>query len=358
MTLLKEAFNFFRRERVWTLLLLFLVVVYAVISSTPARKTPPSPSKTLQKFERSEAKLKDQLRASGNIRQFLSARPALLWTFNLFTFLLVLALLVGLVFDILWLTRPAWRKRFQPSTGPPQVPSWGLGTILKTILLFILLSLSLSILIALLKSIFFEQSRTPLVLLIHTFLSDLLCIGIAIYFIRRNGGDWRDLGLRGSQLLKNLGLGLLGYLAILPVFLFVLLLLVVVAGLFSYEPPPHPLVEVFLEGEHSPGLIAYSLFLACVAGPFFEEIFFRGFFYPVFKKRWGVGWALVLSAGFFALIHQNLFAFFPIFVLGIGLGYLYEKTGTLVPSMALHILHNSIFIAYFFLAKEVLSGVL
>ena len=59
---------------------------------------------------------------------------------------------------------------------------------------------------------------------------------------------------------------------------------------------------------------------------------------------------------FFAFIHQNLFAFFPIFVLGLGLAYLYEKRGTLVPSIALHIVHNGVFIGYFFLVKEVLAG--
>jgi len=65
--------------------------------------------------------------------------------------------------------------------------------------------------------------------------------------------------------------------------------------------------------------------------------------------------ALILSSAFFSLIHQNAFAFLPVFVLGLGLGYLYEKRGTLLPSIALHIVHNSIFIGYFFLAKEVLT---
>jgi len=170
------------------------------------------------------------------------------------------------------------------------------------------------------------------------------------------GGDWQDLGFRGVSLWKDLGVGLAGYLAVLPLFTLVLAALVVLAQLFAYEPPPHPLVEVFLEEERSPGLVAYSIFLACVAGPFLEEIFFRGFCYPAFKKRWGSGWALVVSASFFGAIHQNVFAFWPIFVLGLVLGYLYEKRGTLVPSIALHIVHNSIFIAYFFLAKEVLVG--
>jgi membrane protease YdiL (CAAX protease family) len=42
-------------------------------------------------------------------------------------------------------------------------------------------------------------------------------------------------------------------------------------------------------------------------------------------------------------------------VLGLGLGYLYEKRGTLLPSIVLHIIHNGVFIAYFFLAKRLLT---
>ena len=69
-----------------------------------------------------------------------------------------------------------------------------------------------------------------------------------------------------------------------------------------------------------------------------------------------MGWAMILTAFFFALIHQNLFAFFPIFILGLCLCYLYEKRGTLVPSIVLHLTHNLVFITYFFLAKKVLFG--
>jgi len=223
------------------------------------------------------------------------------------------------------------------------------------ILLFVLASLSLSFVLSLLKAVFFRGASPNLFILLHTTASDLLCIAFVVGFICRAGGSWKDLGFRGIQFWKDFGVGLMGYAAILPLFFLLLLALVFLVQLLAYEPPPHPLVEVFLEEERSPLLIGYSLFLACVVGPIFEEIFFRGFCYPAFKKRWGVVTALILSSAFFSLIHQNAFAFLPVFVLGLGLGYLYEKRGTLLPSIALHIVHNSIFIGYFFLAKEVLT---
>ena len=80
-------------------------------------------------------------------------------------------------------------------------------------------------------------------------------------------------------------------------------------------------------------------FVALV-GPAIEEVFFRGFTYTAFRNRWGVRWAIVGSAALFALLHMNLIAFIPIFILGVFLAYLYEKTGSLVPSMTVHMTHN------------------
>ena len=62
---------------------------------------------------------------------------------------------------------------------------------------------------------------------------------------------------------------------------------------------------------------------------------------------------MVLSSVFFAVIHYNQFAFLPIFILGLSLAYLYEKRGSLLAPIALHIIHNTIFIGYFFLAKQI-----
>lgn len=137
-----------------------------------------------------------------------------------------------------------------------------------------------------------------------------------------------------------------------------LLVLILLANLFAYEPPPHPLVGIFLEEEkNNPVLVIYSIFLASIVGPFIEEIFFRGFCYPILKYKWGIKWAMLLTALFFALIHQNQFAFLPIFILGLSLAWLYEKRANLVAPITLHLIHNSFFLAYFFVAKKVILDV-
>ncbi len=354
MTFFRDVFGFLKRERIWTLLFIFLILVYSLVSSRSPKPTEKPPSEGMEKLQVAETKLKEEIKTTGGMRQFLSTKPSLFYLFSFFTALLVTILISGFVINVGWATRPEWRARILSGPGPPLARTWGMGTVFKVIILFVLGTMSLSFFLALLKATLFRSTSPNFFVLLHTTLSDLLCIGFVVCFIVRSGGHWKDLGFRGVRLVKDFLVGLAGYAAILPYFFIVLFLLVIVVQILSYEPPPHPLVEVFLAEERSPGTIAYSLFLACVAGPLFEEIFFRGFCYPVFKKRWGTGWALVLSAAFFSAIHQNLFAFLPVFILGLGLGYLYEKRGTLVPSIALHVIHNTVFIAYFFLAKEVL----
>lgn len=355
MNLLQSTLDFFRRERIWVLLFVFILLVFVYLTFQPKRTDTGEDSEALRRFQAAEYRLKEEIRATGGMQQFLVKRPSLLLAFEILSLSLVVILIVGLVIDFFWLTRPALRNRIQLATGPPVGGQWGLAALFKTVVLFILMSLALSLLLALLKSVVLKDVNPNLLVLTHTTLSDVGCIALAVYFVARGGGDWRDLGFKGRAFWEDLRIGLTGYVAVLPLFLLTLVGLVVVVQIFAYEPPPHPLVEVFLEEERSPAILAYSVFLACVAGPVLEEIFFRGFCYPALKKRWGVGWGLVLSAAFFSAIHQNLFAFLPVFILGLGLGYLYEKRGSLIPSIALHVVHNSVFILYFFLAKEILS---
>ena len=356
MTFIRDTFNFLKRERIWTLLFIFLVSAYVYVANRPEKKIPKLPSPALEKLQEAETRLKNEIKVEGGVGNYLAGRPKLLIVFSLFTAFLMVTFFLGVVVDVLWFARPSWRNRLQPATGPPEARSWSIGTVFKAIILFVLATLALTVVMAILKRILFHAVSPNFIILIHTTLTDLICIGFVIWFIERQGGNWKDLGFRGIQWLKDIWTGLVGYAAILPLFFTVLFALIAIVQFFNYEPPPHPLVQVFLEEERSPWLIGYSLFLACVAGPILEEIFFRGFCYPAFKKRWGAGKALILTASFFSLIHQNAFAFLPVFILGLGLGYLYEKRGTLVPSIMLHVVHNTVFIGYFFLAKEVLTA--
>lgn len=96
--------------------------------------------------------------------------------------------------------------------------------------------------------------------------------------------------------------------------------------------------------------------VAVLVAPFTEEIVFRGFLQTairrsgVIQSRWGI---ILSVAALFALVHGNVaYQALPgLFVLGIGLGYVYERTGSLWTSIIIHAIFNALNVAM------VLSGV-
>jgi membrane protease YdiL (CAAX protease family) len=83
--------------------------------------------------------------------------------------------------------------------------------------------------------------------------------------------------------------------------------------------------------------------------PLFEELLFRYFFYRFWKSRISTWGATLLTASVFALLHFNLAAFVPLWIMGIFLTFLYERYGNLIPCIMVHGLFNciSILVAVF-----------
>lgn len=84
--------------------------------------------------------------------------------------------------------------------------------------------------------------------------------------------------------------------------------------------------------------------LVCVVAPVCEELFFRGFLFGALRKR-GLIVATVVSGLAFGLAHvasSPIGFIVPLAALGMILALLYERTGSLYPSMALHALNNSV----------------
>ena len=116
-------------------------------------------------------------------------------------------------------------------------------------------------------------------------------------------------------------------------------------------PEKQPVVELFMNEKNASFLFFSSVF-AAIIGPVIEEIYFRAFMYKALKRRAGLAAAAILSSAIFAALHSYIVGFVPIFMLGILLVYLYEKTGTLVASMTVHITHNLGMVFFVFLLRQ------
>jgi membrane protease YdiL (CAAX protease family) len=125
--------------------------------------------------------------------------------------------------------------------------------------------------------------------------------------------------------------------------------------MIGYTPPKQPVVELFLK-EKDAAFLFYTSIFAAIFGPMIEELFFRGFMYNAFKKRVGILPAMLVTAATFAALHAHAAGFLPIMVLGLGLAWIYEKTGTLVAPVTVHIAHNLSMVFLVFLVKQLGVG--
>ena len=90
------------------------------------------------------------------------------------------------------------------------------------------------------------------------------------------------------------------------------------------------------------GPVWLVLLSVSVFAPFFEEWLCRGIILRGLLKKMKPGWAIVISALVFGLIHMNLWQAIPAFIIGTVLGYVYYKTGSLKLTMLMHCVNNTL----------------
>ena len=175
-------------------------------------------------------------------------------------------------------------------------------------------------------------------------------------------GRLRGWGLHPQQMLPGIKLGLLGYAIIFPMLVFAGYLCDWVYSWFGYKMVAHPALQT-LSQHPAPLKEALIYVTAVLIAPIGEEIFFRGCLQTsLIQFGWGLlipqflppqrvplnytpsrlqRWvAILLASALFAAMHPA--DEMPIiFLLALGLGYLYEVTGILWAPIVLHIAFNS-----------------
>ena len=213
------------------------------------------------------------------------------------------------------------------------------------------------------------------------------------------------LGAAIGLIPRGVIIGALSFVAIAPILYFVLGVTEAMAAHITHKMPPvHPMLKA-LATDHSPSSLAFLSFLIVVAAPISEELFFRGliqswlgqklailaapaagepkngprrsaiaqivhFFGTIFAgtryasapaaeepsaNRWPTEpwlprtrWiAILITAALFAGMHfavtKGYDEYFPVlFLLGVALGYIYERTGNIWTDITMHACFNLI----------------
>ena len=110
----------------------------------------------------------------------------------------------------------------------------------------------------------------------------------------------------------------------------------VYAGLFG-TPEQKDIAESF-------GTVPVQVLLIVVAAPVSEEVCFRGMLFGGLRERLPRLGAALISALVFGGLHAltGVSAVPPLIFFGFVLALLYEKTGSIVPGIILHMLNNSV----------------
>ncbi len=89
-----------------------------------------------------------------------------------------------------------------------------------------------------------------------------------------------------------------------------------------------------------PSLVV-QLFLFSVLAPLVEELLFRGLIYPTLRRKIGIAAAMIATSLVFAVVHfYSPLGFVDVFIAGLLFTVLYERSGSLYPSIFVHGIYN------------------
>jgi uncharacterized protein len=170
-------------------------------------------------------------------------------------------------------------------------------------------------------------------------LSAVLATSLAWLGLRgRLGAAWAPgRGGRGVDVLLGIGAGVGGFVVLLVG----LGLLFQVAG---FDAPEQQALQDVVGG----GMDALlAVVLAVVLAPVVEELVFRGALHQGLRRRTGFWPAAVLSSAIFAVVHVEVVASSPVFLvqlflLGVLFAWLLERTGNLLAPVVAHLAFNGI----------------
>ncbi len=196
-------------------------------------------------------------------------------------------------------------------------------------------------------------------------LCTLLTLFLVVPAIYLRRGDLRAMRLRFDRLTELIRIGFYAAVLLVPVTMFINALVSI-----FITPYSHPVIETLL-AEASVTTLIYTVITVVIAAPLVEEFVFRGilltYLHRVFSGTWRsetfivcrnsempsrqemspdlfqVHGANLLTSLLFSALHIGQgAAYIPLFILSFGIGYVGNKTGSIIPCVIIHMVLNGI----------------
>jgi len=203
--------------------------------------------------------------------------------------------------------------------------------------------LAAGLVLFLLMNVTASIGRSPVQLtnrdLIANFLFTLFIVFFVAAFLKLRGIDIDSLGgFSKTSLKRALSTGVVLLLAGTPL---ILLAEVFTQNAFGSGSSRQEIVDLFNTSRTIEQRVMIIV-LAVVVAPISEEFIFRFFIYGVVRRYFGIAVGLIFNALLFAAAHTHLPSAVPLFVLGGCFTLAYEWSGSILVSMAMHSLFNSV----------------
>jgi membrane protease YdiL (CAAX protease family)/uncharacterized RDD family membrane protein YckC len=228
-----------------------------------------------------------------------------------------------------------WREEPRVDTGtvaPNAGASWGGARVLAGLGVLLLIT----ILASAIATAFDPDIETLAAVLVLQALLAAAMAGVP-FFVAKQEGRARptELGL-GPSLRAPVSTAVIGYVAYIAC-------AIAISALFS--PEQEDITRELGVDEGTLGAIA-AFFLIVIAAPVAEEIFFRGFMFAGIRSHGSFAVAALISSGIWGLFHFTGEGSWPVVLqlslFGVILCAVYERTGSIRPTIALHTLNNAI----------------
>lgn len=122
----------------------------------------------------------------------------------------------------------------------------------------------------------------------------------------------------------------------------------------STQQKSEEIIQTFI----SQGSLFSSLLIIAALAAVSEELLFRSVIQKALIKIFkNAHVAIIVTAFVFSAFHMDFFGFFPRFILGIMLGYMFWMSGSILPSMLMHFVNNATIVMLYYLNTRGFSDI-